>query len=153
MPLSPEEYFITDWVGFSFGLLSLLLSVLTLYIIYRMCKNNVTKSNRTEVESLHNSINSESVSDVKITDSKSPSFSDHSGPKFSGYLLLIVSMAVCQILYDLSYILRVVKQYPNCLVSYFLTWLGGLSVAIWSNILSFIIFYVVTKIKSVVCIY
>lgn len=112
-----------------------------------MCKNSV--QNR---DSNHRNFDDDenSLSEIKFADSKSPSVIENSKPKFSGYLLLIVSMALCQILYDFSYMIRVVKQYPNCLVSYFLTWLGGLSVAIWSNIISFIIYYVVTYIRSVV---
>ena len=35
--LSDDEYFVVNWVGFSFGILSSTLSVLTLYIIYLMC--------------------------------------------------------------------------------------------------------------------
>ena len=142
MSLTGDEYLISDWVGFSFGLLSLLFSILTLYVIYRMCKNS--PQNRES--------NCDDETEIKFADTsnKSPSVVESSKSKFSGYFLLIVSMALCQILYDFSYMLRVVKQYPNCLVSYFLTWLGGLSVAIWSNILSFIIYYVVTYIRSVV---
>ena len=147
MSLSRGEYLISDWVGFSFGLLSLLFSLLTLYVTYRMCKISVTR-NRTEIEIYDES--EISIQSPSVYESSTPTVHESSTPKFSGYLLLIVSMASCQILYDLSYMLRVVNRYPNCLFSYFLTWLGGLSVAIWSNILSFIIYYVVTYIRSVV---
>ena len=73
------------------------------------------------------------------------------GPtKFNGYLLLILSMACCQILYDLNYMLGISNSYSGCLAWHFLDILGGLSVSMWTNILSFIIYYIVTFIKSLV---
>jgi hypothetical protein len=106
MGVTNEQIHICNWIGFSFGLFSLVCSLITLALIYKMDKNN-------------------------------------------GYLRLIASTTVFQILYDVNYVLGVDYSVPSCIAWHFLDILGGLSVAIWTNIVSFIILYVVANIKSV----
>jgi hypothetical protein len=67
---------------------------------------------------------------------------------WNGYLLLITSMTICQVLYDVNYILGVVPTYGGCLTWHFLDVLGGLGVACWTSIISFIVMFVVRKIHS-----
>ena len=158
--ITDEQYNISDWVGFSFALVSLLLSVLTLYLIHKMCdKSPVTKqqshqiqySSRTSTEIMVIERFASSIDDGCV--SKLPMESNEyvkKGTTFNGYLLLIVSMTCCQILYDLGYIFSVSTNYSICVTTYCLTYFGGLSVSIWTNIISFIIYYVVTYVRSVV---
>lgn len=70
--------------------------------------------------------------------------------KFNGYLLLVVSMTFCEILYDINFMLAVSSSSNACYTEHFLDILGGLSLSIWTNIISFVIMYVVTYLRSVV---
>ncbi len=106
MGVTQLELHTCNWIGFGFGIFSLLCSLITLALIYKMDKNN-------------------------------------------GYLRLIASTTVFQLLYDVNYIIGVSYTYESCIAWHFLDILGGLSVAIWTNIVSFIILYVVAKIRSV----
>ena len=65
--------------------------------------------------------------------------------KWNGYLLLLTSMSLCQIIYDVSFYLYFGNNFSRELYVVFhaLQGLGGLSVAIWTNVLSFVVFYVV----------
>ncbi len=67
---------------------------------------------------------------------------------WNGYLLLITSMTAFQVLYDINYILGAVPTYAACATWNFLDILGGLSVTLWTNIISFIVMFVVMKIRS-----
>lgn len=66
----------------------------------------------------------------------------------NGYFLLIASMTAFQILYDINFMQGVLPSYANCVAWHVLDYLGGLSFSIWSNILSFIVLYIVVKIRS-----
>jgi hypothetical protein len=57
-------------------------------------------------------------------------------------------MTVCQVFYDVNYILGAVPGYVACATWNFLDILGGLSVTLWTNIISFIVMFVVMKIRS-----
>ena len=165
-----NQYYISEWIGFSFALISLILSCLTLYIIYEMCRESETpKSSRVisdiilhaseTVNPTHSQsgtnlsrVEQNARKDSTATPTTISGIRSKSGTtKFNGYLLLILSMACCQILYDLNYILGISDTYSGCLTWHFLDMLGGLSVPLWTNILSFIIYYIVTFIKSLVC--
>jgi len=169
--LTAHQYYICDWVGFSFGLLSLILSLMTLYIIYLMCrkKKNTLEKTVQDTDRVENPMNvSMSNSDSSVnaatvhstsTPKNNPSYTatvtstgnggDLKTTKFNGYLLLIASTAICQCLYDINYILGITNTYSGCLTWHFLDILGGMSVTLWTNILSFVIYYVVTYIQSV----
>lgn len=67
----------------------------------------------------------------------------------SGYFLLITSMTFFQILYDINFMQGVLPGYANCMAWHFLDYLGGLSFSLWSNILSFIVLFIVVKIRSI----
>lgn len=96
---------VLNWLGFGFGTLSLICSLMTLFLVYRM----------------------------KI---------------WNGFLLILVSTSICQVLYDLNYMIGITNDYDWCLVWNFLDIFGGLSVALWTNILSFIIVYILVHIKN-----
>lgn len=151
--LTDEQYYISDWVGFSFALVSLLLSMLTLYVIYKMCEKPVVHlpaanySSRASAE-MERSKHSEVGNESNLPQGSNKYLKK--GTKFNGYLLLIVSMTCCQMFYDFGYILSVSTNYSICVTTYFLTYFGGLSVSIWTNIISFIIYYVVNYVRSVV---
>ena len=167
MVTNNQEY-ISEWIGFSFASISLILSFLTLYIIYEMCRGTESSPKRavpdiivhnSETENPTHAQNGATLSsleqipkrDSTATPTTISGLRSKSGPtKFNGYLLLILSMACCQILYDLNYMLGISHSYSGCLVWHFLDILGGLSVSFWTNILSFIIYYIVTFIKSLV---
>jgi len=168
MGLTSHQYYICNWIGFSVGLLSLLSSLLTLYIIYLMChkKMNIVERRKDVQENTNNIENPMNVS-ISTLDSleklKSTTSSNNlhsSNPttsavelkatKFNGYLLLITSIAICQCLYDINYILGITNSYSGCLTWHFLDMLGGISVTVWTNVLSLVIYYVVTYIRSVV---
>jgi hypothetical protein len=67
----------------------------------------------------------------------------HQLGKLNGYLILVYSMTVCQIIYDLSffffpgYKVRGVFSVIQVLTSF-----GGISVAIWTNVLSGVVLYI-----------
>jgi hypothetical protein len=66
-------------------------------------------------------------------------------PKWNGYLVLVFSMTVCELIYDSTFFLML--GYHNRYVFHVISFLfgfGGLSVAFWSNILSGILLYLVT---------
>lgn len=74
----------------------------------------------------------------------------HQLRKFSGYLVLVYSMTVCQIIYDLSFFFFSGYQIKTVYsVIQFLTCFGGISVAIWTNILSGVVLYISMYFKSV----
>jgi hypothetical protein len=68
--------------------------------------------------------------------------------QWNGYLLLIVNMVFFQIIYDVNFLLGVYPSYQACVVWNFLDVLGGLSVSFWTNVLSFVVMYIVISIKS-----
>jgi hypothetical protein len=70
--------------------------------------------------------------------------------RFNGYLLLVASMTLCEMLYDINYMLKISSSPIACYTWQFLDILGGLSLSIWTNIISFVIMYVVIYLRSVV---
>lgn len=69
--------------------------------------------------------------------------------KWNGHILLLLSTVLCQITYDWNYMLGPVRNYNACIVWHFLDIVGGLSVSIWTNIVSFIIGYIVYEAESI----
>lgn len=67
---------------------------------------------------------------------------------WNGYLLLISTMVFFQMLYDVNYLLGVVAGYQACQAWNILDVLGGLAVSFWSNVISFVVLFVVVKVKS-----
>lgn len=67
---------------------------------------------------------------------------------WNGYMLLIFSMAFSQMVYDISYLIRVSPGYEMCVVWHFLGILGGLGSSLWTNCLSFVVLYVLLNIRS-----
>ena len=151
--------YISNWVGFAFGILSLIFSIFTLFIIYRMAgkqRQSISQTNGDNNKNpLHEAIYPSSRCDIEKASNPdlsrdSLSFIIKNQTKFNGYLLIIVCLTCCQALYDIGYILAVVYEYNICVLYHFLDVVGGLGVTLWTNILSFIIYYVVTYIRSVV---
>ncbi|RYH20262.1 hypothetical protein EON65_23980 [archaeon] len=66
----------------------------------------------------------------------------------NGYLLLITSMTVCQIIYDINFIQGVIPGYVNCVIWNVFDILGGLSVALWSNVISYVAMHVIVNVRS-----
>eukprot|EP01035_Chromulina_nebulosa_P035121 gene35121-47194_t len=131
-----DESYIVQWTGFSFGLLSFYESEPEANPIQAA---NAQNSNNFKTESENKTATaSTSVHNTKLK----------SGTKFNGYLLLIVSMTCFQVFYDLGYMLYIAKNYSLCVLANFLSVFCGLCVTIWTNIISFIIYYVVTYVSS-----
>lgn len=70
--------------------------------------------------------------------------------KWNGYIILVLSMTLCQLLYDIANLLVMASgaSYVMCQLQAFLVMFGGLSVTLWSNILSLLVFYIVSTIKT-----
>lgn len=70
--------------------------------------------------------------------------------KWNGYLQLISSMTVCQILYDSAFFFVVGYKQTVCVdLNLFLTSFGGLSVTVWTNIISTVVVHIVLTLKTV----
>lgn len=70
--------------------------------------------------------------------------------KWNGYLALITLMTTCQLVYDSAFFFVVDPENSICLyINIFLTSFGGLSVTIWTNIISGVVFYIVHTLKTV----
>jgi hypothetical protein len=69
--------------------------------------------------------------------------------KWNGYLLLLTSMTVGQVLYDVNYIFRIFKTDAACYTTMFLDLVGGLGVSFWTNILAFVVTYTVLYCKAI----
>jgi hypothetical protein len=69
--------------------------------------------------------------------------------KWNGYLLLLTSMTVSQVIYDINYILRPARYISACFLVQFLDLLGGLGVSFWTNILAFVIAYTIVFSQSI----
>lgn len=65
--------------------------------------------------------------------------------KWTGYLLLLLSLTMSQILYDINYMLRLSRSRPACLASMFMDVWGGLGISFWTNILAFVVAYTVVS--------
>lgn len=57
-------------------------------------------------------------------------------------------MTVCQVVYDINFIQGIIPGYANCVIWNVFNIFGGLSVAIWSNIISYVALYVIVEIRS-----
>lgn len=68
--------------------------------------------------------------------------------KRNGYILLIASMCICQMIYDASFELSLTHSNSLCTLMYAGLFVGGLSVSIWTNIVSVVVLYMVTYLKS-----
>lgn len=69
--------------------------------------------------------------------------------KWNGYLLLLTSMTIFQIFYDVNYILRIYNLSTVCWVTQFLDLLGGLGSNFWTNILAFVITYTLVTCSAI----
>jgi len=99
MYIPTKEFEVCIWVGFAFGMLSLILSLFTLYIIYRMCQYKL--NDRTEIPE-QNPMTASLANIYKNTDITL--YSEHQtdtnvqrgrisgkGTKFNGYMLFILA--------------------------------------------------------------
>lgn len=70
--------------------------------------------------------------------------------KWNGYLAIITSMCLCQIVYDVSFSLHISANDDSNMISVWngLQFFGGMTVSIWTNILAVIILRVVLIKKS-----
>jgi hypothetical protein len=166
--ITDSQAYIAVWVGFACGLFSFILSTLTLYVIYRMCESSsLTAQQASEPETNPirtscsaviaveqpdhvNDLAVEAANTTTATKNNNAKLKLNAGTKFSGYLLLIVSMTCCQVFYDLGYMMYVPNNYSVCMLANFLTFFCGLSVTIWTNVISFVIYYVVMYMSSLV---
>lgn len=69
--------------------------------------------------------------------------------KWTGYLLLLVSLTVSQIVYDINYIFRIIETEPMCHFTMFMDIWGGLAISFWINILSFVVAYTVVSSRPI----
>jgi hypothetical protein len=70
--------------------------------------------------------------------------------KWNGYLKIICTLTVCQLLFDIQFIF--VPFYKNEVcnrITAFLNILGGLSVSLWTNVISFLLYRIVQNLQSV----
>ena len=176
MAITSEQTYFCKWLSFSLAFLSFNASIFTLYIIGTMCQWRLIRKYSSMVKVqfrrsfLSNKI-SENEASVVINPMKSSDFSRNAvrvieesttsiekGPiikrkeftTFNGYLLLVASMTFCEILYDFNFMLAVSSSSSACYTEQFLDIVGGLSLSIWTNIISFVIMYVVTYLRSAV---
>jgi hypothetical protein len=68
--------------------------------------------------------------------------------KWNGYLALIWSVEICQLFYDASFALYNIKYRRIHALWTGIQFFGGLSSSVWTNILSFVVLYVVFKMSS-----
>jgi hypothetical protein len=68
---------------------------------------------------------------------------------WNGNLLLITTLTIFQISYDINFLLGVCPGYIPCVIWHALDIFGGLAVAFATNVISYTIYYVVTEIESV----
>ena len=69
---------------------------------------------------------------------------------WNGYILLIVSLSVAQLLYDLGFLLIPVMSLVNIegLLN-FISCFGGLMASFWTNVISLIVLYIVLRLNAV----
>lgn len=65
---------------------------------------------------------------------------------WNGHMLLIATMTGMQLLYDINYMLGIVPGFDACMTWHFLDILGGLGCTFTTNVISFVILYIVNKI-------
>lgn len=69
--------------------------------------------------------------------------------KMSGYLLLVLSLTISQMIYDFSFFFNVAYSIPSMYrISVFLSTFGGIATSLWSNCISVVISWVVIYCKS-----
>lgn len=69
--------------------------------------------------------------------------------KVNGYLLILFTITLFQVLYDINYILRFATSDAACYAGQFLDLVGGLGSSFWTNILTFSVTYTILKCESV----
>ncbi len=73
----------------------------------------------------------------------------HDMNRWNGYMLLIFNLTLCQAFYDISfYFLLAFRNYTCFALFKFLSTFAGLAVTLWTNIISFVLFYIVMTMKS-----
>lgn len=69
--------------------------------------------------------------------------------RWNGYMLLIFNLTLFQALYDVSfYFLMAFRNYACFQIFTFLATFSGLAVSLWTNIISFVLFYIVMRMRS-----
>jgi hypothetical protein len=68
---------------------------------------------------------------------------------WNGNLLLITSLTLFQICYDINFMLGICPGFAACVIWHILDIFGGLAVAFTTNVISFTVFYVVHYVQSV----
>ena len=69
--------------------------------------------------------------------------------KWNGYIQLVVSLTACQIIYDLSFFFLPVPFTWGEYIYLFLNTFGGLSSALWSNIIIIVTARIVIRLRTV----
>ena len=69
--------------------------------------------------------------------------------KRNGYVLLIASMCVSEMIYDLGFILSFYHNMLPCKLKLSFLFVGGIAVSIWTNVIACIVFYMVTYLSRV----
>lgn len=67
---------------------------------------------------------------------------------WNGNMLLITTMTVFQVFYDVNFLMQISQGYASCVTWIFLAIVGGLGVAFATNVISFTVIYVVINVKS-----
>ncbi len=68
---------------------------------------------------------------------------------WNGYILLITSMAVFQLIYDTSFMMRVIPGYAPCIAWHMMGDVGGLGSSFWTNVMCFVVLYVLLRARSI----
>jgi hypothetical protein len=73
----------------------------------------------------------------------------HKIKRWNGFMVLIYTMTICNMFYDSFFLFYVQDNSFTYEVEIFLGSYGGLSVTIWTNVISFILFYTITTLQTV----
>ena len=69
--------------------------------------------------------------------------------KWNGYIQLVVSLTVCQIIYDISFFFLPVSPTWGQYLYVFLNTLGGLTSSLWSNVIILVTARIVIRLRTV----
>src|SRR5690242_2610603 len=89
-----------------------------------------------------------SIGTISLTCSLTTLFLIYRMKQWNGYMLMLTSLVCCQIPYDIGHMLEIGDSYSACLATKFFNYVSGLSVAFWTNIISYIVLYVTLQSRS-----
>lgn len=73
----------------------------------------------------------------------------HDMNRWNGYMLLIFNLTLCQSVYDVSFYLLLAFRNKSCFgIHKFLSMAAGLSVTLWTNVISVVLYYIIIYLKS-----